>query len=89
MSSESTLSSNTKVALGLVVTLLAAATSFGVMYQRMNNLDDRVNHISTMLVEQNKATSGETERIVRLETQYSQIITTLAEIKQALAPRTR
>lgn len=39
---EATLSDSTKITAGLVILLLAAAVSYGVMYEKVNNVDTRM-----------------------------------------------
>lgn len=40
---------NTAISIGLVITLLAAAVSFGVMYQRVTELDRRMARVEDKL----------------------------------------
>lgn len=51
--SKGVFSTETLVPVGLVLTLLAAAVSFGVMYQRVNTLGDEVGILRVQMAEAN------------------------------------
>lgn len=82
-----------KVTLGIIFAIVglvgASVGAFATLNQKVASLEERITRQGQLLVEDSTRRDDENSRIVRLETQYTQIIESLKEIKTAVGVRSK